>query len=146
MSPRFANTCMPTPYNGSICVDYLRSYQRCLPNSGAVTISSGVYVPETVDQESNEDTLRKLDDIPLEVFGATPECVSALKPFVCLFYFGLCDEATNKTVRPSFKQCRKLKSATCKDLVNNIRRADKGYLLPDCRDLPDSSPIATCGT
>ncbi len=147
-SPQFANTC--SEYTGEVCVGYLRSFKRCLPHT-STPISPVVVIPDSPNQAENKQALNELN-IALSYLeqgfvsiDVSAECVSALKPFACLYFLGLCSD--NTIIRPTRKQCVTIK-ATCKSLVDLVKSSNMGKKLPDCENLPSSTdpgPINTCG-
>ena len=124
------------PYNGSTCQIELQSLQACLPVSGP-TSSGMIHV-----QRDQTEAVGPLLDI-LKAF-ASDDCKAAALPFLCVYFFGLCD-STGKAHRPSSSQCTEISTGVCASewaLASNF----PNVILPDCATFPDKTILmASCG-
>ena len=132
------STCSPELYTGVVCRDALLTYQECLTNG-----SDEVHIPSDVDQDRIEELLRTLI-IALPLLNPTPECANEISPFLCFFYFGLCDSDGN-TQQPSSAQCETIRDDTCVrefELAMGFIDSDQ---FPQCELLPTTIIECTTG-
>ena len=121
------------PYDGTVCRHELSVLTNCLPDTeqdGFVHI-----------QSDQTETVGPLLDI-LKAF-ASDDCKAAALPFLCVYFFGLCD-STGKAYRPSSSQCTKISTGVCASewaLASNF----PGVILPECSSFPDETVLMeTC--
>ena len=111
-----------------ICQEELLSLKRCY------TGDASNYLAVAIDDylEDAEQVLRYVDLI------ATSECATEVKPFLCLYFFGLCDSTTKISYQPSASQCRYLRDSVCTQEWSIA--VNFGLELPDCDvDFPSES-------
>ena len=101
-------TCSSEVYTGSICRSALQSLQNCIPDRCG---STEVYIlSDTSQSEIESHVMRLLGG--LELLNARPECLEAVGPFLCSYYFGLCS-SDNQPYLPSSRQCETIATETC---------------------------------
>ena len=110
-----------TPYTGPICQEELNTLKSC-------------FLGVDTNDFTHVVTKSRLDDaeqlLPYVDLIATPECSAEVKPFLCLYFFGLCDVATSTTYKPSASQCRNIRDDIC---MQEWKTATAfGLVLPDC--------------
>jgi len=138
---------MPVNYTGSICREYLALYQSCSPSSNG-RVPENIYVPDFVDQTSAERNVDRMFNYVNIVTVNNDACRTALLPFACLHFFGLCDPSSNSIVLPTRSQCRVIKKETCVEEWNFAETLGPVFSdrFPKCRRLQESSlaPTTTC--
>lgn len=69
------------------------------------------------------------------------ECAAEVKPFLCVYFFGLMSEHTSYRVffQPSASHCNTLRETTCKDAWNLAQFV--GLELPECDEEFSSNTI-----
>ena len=110
-------------YNGSVCRDDL------LLMKGQYFSSANDYLMVVTDKHQDEAQfiLSLIDDLPRSECTTNPQ----IRPFVCLYYFGLCDMDTRVSYRPCASQCKNIRDNICKD--EWITLANLGFVrLPNC--------------
>ncbi len=117
----------PVSYTGTICRDELRSITQCLPNDS-----------RTVDLLVGSDSsLQQAQAVvgSLELF-ASPECVAAATPLLCVYLFeGVCDDRGVRYL-PSREECTEISATVCKtDPARSV-----GMVPVDCAALPINPP------
>ena len=70
------------------------------------------------NQEEAEATVRSLQ-LGLCLLSPSPECEAAIKPFLCLYQFGLCD-SDNQPHRGTRASCERLRDDVVPWLVNVV--------------------------
>ena len=112
----------PTTYRGTVCQEELTSLRNCLVDD---TDSSYPLVRVT-NSELAEEALSAVDRI------ATQACAAEVKPFLCLYSFGLCDAATDSEVsyHPSASHCKNIRDNIC--MREWSLAVAFGLDLPDC--------------
>ena len=76
------------------------------------------------NSELAEEALSAVDQI------ATQACAAEMKPFLCLYFFGLCDAATEVSYHPSASHCKNIRDNIC---MRELSLAVAfGLDLPDC--------------
>ena len=76
-----------------------------------------------------------LTALDLPVLSASPECVTAIKPFMCLYLFGSCD-TDNQLRQVSQSECMILRDDVCAVPWKTINAFQEGA-LPDCSTFGD---------
>ncbi len=97
-----------TVYTGSVCFDQLLSLQNCIPGRQG---SQVVYISSDVDQTATENQVMLIQG-SLSILSPSTECLDAVDPFLCLYYFGLCDSSGN-VLEPSEETCVAISTDTC---------------------------------
>ena len=120
----------------------LQSQQSCLPDRLG---SSDIYITprDGVDQEELEIQAELLlNGLSSPLISASPECVEAVLPFLCLYLFRLCD--SNGTLyQPSSGDCVTISTVVCERewiAATTILGPER---LPQCELLPMTSLL--CG-
>ena len=123
-------TCSPViSYDGTVCRQELSVLANCFPDTeqdGIVRI-----------QSDQTETFHPLLDA-LNAF-ASDDCKAAALPFLCVYFFGLCD-STGKAYRPSSSQCTEISTGVCATewaLASNFA----GVTLPECSSFPDETML-----
>ena len=109
-------------YTENICHEELLSLTLCY--LGDVDESKDPMVKTTSHLEDAEQALLYVNLI------ATPQCSAEVKPFLCLYFFGLCDPVTGVSYPPSISQCKNLRDNVCMEEWNAA--VNFGLALPDC--------------
>ncbi len=74
----------------------------------------------------------------VNLIDINPECAAEVKPFLCLYFFGLCDLTAKNSYQPSASQCRNLRDRVCKQEWTTALKFE--LELPDCdTDFPAES-------
>ena len=122
-------------YDGAVCRMELQSWRQCLPNADH---NGSILVQQDVAQEI-ENLISALES---PFLGASDDCKAAVLPFLCVYFFGLCD-STGKAYRPSSSQCTEISTGVC--AREWTIGTSFGIPLPECSSLPDESVLAeTC--
>ena len=129
----------PAVYSGATCRAELQVYQECF--SGSAGSNGDILIRSDINQESVEADAELLIESGLSLLNPSAECVAAIRPFLCLYLFGVCDSST---------QLRQVSSSECVDLRDDICAtvwsAAVGFLgpgtLPVCEEL--STLTETC--
>ena len=90
-----------------------------------------MYVPSGIDQNRAESMANLLVG-SLSLLSASPECATAIKPFMCLYLFGSCD-SDNQLRQVSQANCVRLRDDVCAGPWETISMVREG-VLPDCRN------------
>ena len=124
-------------YTGDICFDEFRSLQSCFGAQAFVSQSDEVvlHIPSDTDQEAAEAAVRRLLQ-GLSLLSPSPECESAIKPFLCLYLFGSCD-ANGNLHQVLQAECMSLKEEVCAPEWALAERLLGQGILPDCGSLHD---------
>ena len=117
-------------YTGTVCSEELQQWQMCFSSQQ----TNDVFVPSNIDQEGAEAMANQLLT-GLQFFSASPECVTAIKPFMCLYLFGSCD-ANNQLRQVSQSECMRLRDDVCAEPWERINMFQEGA-LPDCSTFVD---------
>ena len=117
-----------TIYQGTICIEELRRWQLCFSGQQR----NDVFVSSSVDQDRAESLVGQLQ-AGLPLISPSPECLTAIKPFMCLYLFGSCD-ANNQLHKVSQTECVRLRDNICAGPWEIINRIQK---LPDCSTFED---------
>ena len=96
----------PITYKGTVCQEELNSLKNCLLNE-----SSESNHPHVVTVDSLEDAMSALSAV--DRFAVQPECAVDVKPFLCLYFFGLHDTANRVSYQPSASHCKSLRDNIC---------------------------------
>ena len=132
----------PAVYTGDTCRVELQMYQECFSGSSS---DSDILIRSDIDQETVEKEAELLIDGGISFLTPSAECLGAIRPFLCLYSFGLCG---------STGQLRQVSSSECVDLRDDICarewNAAIGFLgsgaLPVCEELPSLSDSCTSDT
>ena len=131
----------PAVYSGATCRAELQVYQECF--SGSVGSNGDILIRSDINQETVETDAELLIESGLSFLNPSAECVAAIRPFLCLYLFGVCDSSS---------QLRQVSSSECVDLRDDICAnewsAAVGFLgpgrLPVCENLPTQTPDESC--
>ena len=119
-------------YSGEVCRGELMSLQMCF--SGVTSPPPALNIPSSIDQQTGEsDTMRLVNSLPL--LNPSQECTEAIKPFLCLYTFNLCD--SSNTLHTILRQdCLDIRDDVCSREWAVATSLSAGA-LPVCEDLPD---------
>ena len=123
-------------YTQSACREDLLSLQGCLPDRLG---SRDVYISAT-DQEAVEAQANNLLN-NLDLLNPSPECRTAVQPFLCLYLFGLCD-SRGAAYQPTFEECVLISTGVCAtewDTANSFLRTLGLPSLPGCTSFPSTT-------
>ena len=112
-------------YVGTICSDELSQQQSCFSELE----TNEILISPNVSQEVGENAaIFLLRGLPL--LSPSQKCMLAIKPFMCLYLFGLCD-VNNQLHQVSQADCVRIRDELC---VEQWKRATMipGVMLPDC--------------
>ena len=124
-----ASSCDQTiAYKGQICLNELMRWQQCLSPQ-----SNTVYLSSDTNQEEAEVTVRRLLQ-DLFLLSPSPECEAAIRPFLCLYLFGLCDSGSQPH-QVTQAECEKLRDNVCTQEFILAKRFLGEDVLPNCDDL-----------
>ena len=125
--PMTPSCALPVIYTGAVCQEELRSLRNCLLGEGD---SKSVY-----PQILTETNLAAAKTIFPFIEQASPACAVEVKPFLCLYFFGLCDSSEGVSYQPSASHCRNLRDNVCAKEWEQVRTL--GQLLPNIPSLPN---------
>ena len=128
-------TCYPEIYTGEVCRDTLKMYQHCLTNNNG----SQIYTPANGDQQQLEQQVTQLIG-GLQFLTPSPECNETAIPFICFYYFGLCD-SSGEILLPSATQCETVSNETCAREFQMAVTTLGSNALPQCENLPSTSQL-----
>ena len=124
----------PISYKGSVCWEELISLKNCLLSDDS-SQNNHPLVVTTDGEDDAEMALSVVDRF------ASPECAEEVKPFLCLYFFGLIsDTSYNVSYQPSAEHCMSLRDDVCEMEWNQGRAIN--IKLPDCSEFP--SHIEPC--
>ena len=103
-----SNQCFSEMYVGNFCMSALTARQKCIPDRCG---NSEVYVRMSASQGSLELQVSSLLD-RLQLLRPSPECREVVEPFLCFYYFGLCDSSGGLYL-PSSGECETITTETC---------------------------------
>lgn len=114
----------PITYRGTVCWEELNLLKHCLLDDSN---ENNYLLVITVDNVGDaESALSAVDDFAL------PECAAEVKPFLCLYFFGLMSDTSNRVYyRSSAGHCKSLRDDVC-ELEWNLAQTLSGLELPDC--------------
>ena len=114
----------PITYQGSVCLEELNSLQNCLLEDGS-KYSHPLVV--TTDNKS-------IADMALSAVNfASRECATEVKPFLCLYFFGLMSDTSNRVYyQPSAGHCKNLRDDVCE--FEWTFAESSNFKLPDCNE------------
>ena len=118
-----------------MCKVALQEQQCHLPGRGD---SSTVYIHSG---STNQVLLEKNLTSQLQLFetlAPSPNCLSAIFPFMCSYTFILCDEI-GTLHRPSSEQCVYIRNVTCKSEWDLAIRLGAEDMMPKCHLLPETT-------
>ena len=77
----------------------------------------------------------------LHELNYSSECITAAAEFLCLYYFGLCDNLTRQVYFPSYNQCTITVDVYIKEFekINEHTRIFGRELLPSCDCIPKAA-------
>ena len=81
-----------------------------------------------------ETNLAAVETIFPFIDQASPACALEVRPFLCLYFFGLCDSSEKVSYQPSASHCRNLRDNICAEEWEKVRLL--GQLLPNVPALP----------
>ena len=116
----------PITYKGTVCQEELNLLKNCLLNE-----SDESNRPLVVTDDSLEDAKSALSAVDMLDELISDECAVEVKPFLCLYFFGLHDAANGVSYQPSASHCKSLRDDVCA-LEWNLAKAVPGLELPDC--------------
>ena len=115
----------PITYQGSVCLEELNSLTNCLLEDGS-KYSHPLVV--TTDYEGDAESA-------ISAVDTNPECAVEVKPFLCLYFFGLMSDTSNRVhYQPSADHCKKLRDDICQTEWNLAQVVISGLELPDCNE------------
>ena len=118
----------PITYSGPVCREELNSLKSCLLEDGNKHSHPLVV---TTDYEGDAE-------LALSAVGAfvlNPECAVEVKPFLCLYFFGLMSDTSNRVYyQPSAGHCKNLRDDVCESEWNLAQVVISELELPDCNE------------
>ena len=129
-------------YSGATCRAELQAYQECF-SAGSAGSNGDILIRSDINQETVETDAELLIESGLSFLNPSAECVAAIRPFLCLYLFGVCDSSS---------QLLQVSSSECVDLRDDICATEwsaaVGFLgprsLPVCEDLPTQIADESC--
>ena len=111
-------------------------YKQCL---GEGSNSSEIHVPLSKDQQefAEEEVLSVISAVQL----VTSNCLEALAPFICYYYFGLCG-SNGQVHLPSSELCEIIRDEICARDLKKIGMFVE--LQPVCHLLPNTTIFLEC--
>ena len=120
----------PITYNGEACSSELQYWQECFSQQPGADI----YLPSNIDPEQVENKAKRFF-FGLSTLSPSPECVTELRPFLCLYLFGSCD-SNNQSRQVTQDDCERLRDDVC---AREWKLAEKKLgrnALPQCGNYP----------
>ena len=115
-----------TVYEGQVCLNELMRWQQCF----SPQFDAKIYIPSDINQQEAEDVADTLlRNLPL--LSPSAECMSTIRPFLCLYLFGACD-TDNKSHQVTRTDCERLRDDVC---AREWALAERIVVLPSCNDL-----------
>ena len=130
------STCSAEIYTGDVCRSALQSLQSCIPDRCG---STEVYIPSVGLQNEIEQRLASLVG-GLQLVNPSPECQAAIVPFLCSYYFQLCD-SSNTLHPPSLQDCVLIANQTCAREFQTAVTVLGRDNLPNCETLPSTTAL-----
>jgi hypothetical protein len=119
----------PITYRGSVCWEELNLLKNCLLEDGSNKHSH----PLVVTTDNADDA-----DMALSAVNtfASPECAVEVKLFLCLYFFGLMSDTSDRVYyQPSDSHCMNLRDDVCESEWNLAQVIIiSGLELPDCNE------------
>ena len=97
--------------------------------------SSEIYIPSDRDQQQLEQQASQLM-AGLQFINPSQECEEVAMPFLCFYFFGLCD-SSGQVQLPSSEQCEVISSETCASEIETVTTLFGSFL--QCESLPINS-------
>jgi len=121
-------------YRGETCREQLLIQQASLTGRGD---SQEVHIPQDINQEEMELEAYQLLTGGLSFLQTNAECEAAVRFFLCLYLFSLCDSGSGQVYQPAFTECVTLMTKTCvREWQVAINTQLDRTLLPSCESLP----------
>ena len=121
----------PISYTDTVCQEELKSIKGCLLSSTSESVHPLIATDSNLEAARNILSYIDSDSSGL----VSPACVVEVKPFLCLYFFGLCDTTDGVTYQPSASHCRNLRDNVCAKEWELVARF--GQILPDIPALPN---------
>ena len=132
--------CSAVIYMGEVCKPQLQMLQGCLPDRSN---STEIYISQMDGELDGLETQVRQILGGLQLLSPSQECSAAVEPFICLYYFGLCD-SSGELYLPSSGECETLTTETCASewvMAQSLLSSDQ---LPQCNSL--SSVVKECNS
>lgn len=97
--------------------------------------STEIYIPSDRDQDQLEQRASLLVT-GLQSLDPSQECEAVAMPFLCLYFFGLCD-SNGQVQLPSSQECETITSETCASETETVMGVFSSLL--QCESLPSNS-------
>ena len=110
----------PITYTESVCQQELNSIRSCLQTGDRNTHP---LIVTNSDRANAELALSYVDRL------ASVACAAEVKPFLCVYFFGLCDSTTGASYQPTASNCKNLRDNVC---ATEWILATTLITLPDC--------------
>ena len=121
----------PVTYNGETCFSELRNWQQCFSQQ-ATTASADIYLPSNINPEETEKlAISYFHSLP--ILSPSKECMTDLRPFLCLYLFGSCD-LNNQSHQVTQADCERLRDGVCAPEWAQAERLLGSGALPQCGD------------
>ena len=122
-------------YTGDTCRVELQVYQECFSGGSS---DSDILIRSDIDQETVEKEAELLIDGGIAFLAPSAECLAAIRPFLCLYSFGLCD-STGQLRQVSSNECVDLRDDICAREWNAAIVFFGAGALPVCEELSSFS-------
>lgn len=127
--------CSAEIYRGSVCKPSLLKYQNQIPgSSGCESHDSGtgsVFIGASISQDEVEIQVSNLLS-GLQLLNPSAVCMEAVEPFLCLYYFGLCDNSSGQLYLLSSEECETITTETCSNEFETAVHLLGSQNLPRC--------------
>ena len=126
------DTC--TLYNATtVCTEHIQHYARCLYDVDSPASKVDVYISGSPNYKELERMFGYLN-IFSESFQIRKQCLSNIKPLICLYYINICTKTTGIVVKPSVKQCDHVEKVCNKELekIRNVLPHVVDKYLSEC--------------
>ena len=120
-------------YSGEACSNELGQWQQCF--SQQANRSTDIYIRSDINPQQAEEMAKTFFG-GLSLFSPSSECVSHLRPFLCLYLFGLCD-SNNQSLQVTQADCERLRDDVCTQEWALAERYLGRDALPQCSDFPN---------
>ena len=123
----------PIEYTQTVCQDELKSLKTCLVLGEGGRESVHPLIITMNNFEAAKAILPFIDDDSSDF--VSPACAAEVKPFLCLYLFGLCNATEGVSYQSSASHCRNLRDSVCVKEWETVTRL--GHFLPDIPSLPN---------
>ena len=98
----------PITYTESVCQQELNSIRNCLQ-----TGDRNRSYPLVATNSNHAIAERAISYVDMYIYPVNDACAAEVKPFLCVYFFGLCDSTTGASYQPTASNCKNLRDNVC---------------------------------